>query len=228
MVATVHDIGRETRILVVDDFMDEADLLRAQGIAMAPFEPEAKTYYPGLRRIITDNDSDTREHVHEAMNALAPLMHQVFGVNRLTATEATFCLVTKRAEALDIVQHIPHVDHVDPKFFAFLHFLSPTPQGGTSFYRHRATGYERLDANRVTIYEAALARELALFGPQPVAFIGESTGLFERIGFFEGIYNRLLIYQGANLHSGFIPPDFVYSDDPATGRLTFNIFVQGE
>ncbi len=228
MVATIHDIGRETRILVVDDFMDEAHLLRAQAIAMAPFEPEAHTYYPGLRRIITDEDADTMLHVNEAMQALAPLMHQVFGLNVLKPTESAFCLVTKRPEELDIVQHIPHIDQVDQKYFAFLHFLSPAPQGGTSFYRHRATGYERLDAGRLPVYDAALARELALFGPQPVEFISESTGLFERIGFFEGIYNRLLIYQGSILHSGFIPPDFDYSDDPLTGRLTFNIFVQGE
>lgn len=228
MVARIHDIGRETRILVVDDFMDEAHLLRAQAMAMAPFEPEAETYYPGLRRIITDSDSATRQHVYEAMTALAPLMQKAFGLSQLTATEATFCLVTKRPEDLAMVQHVPHIDRLDPKFFAFLHFLSPKPQGGTSFYRHRATGYERIDESRVAGYELARARELAALGPPPVGFISESTDLFERTGFFEGLYNRLLIYQGSILHSGFIPPDFAYADDPETGRLTFNIFVQAE
>ncbi len=228
MVARIHDIGRETRVIVVDDFMDEAHLLRAQAAAMAPFVPEAETYYPGLRRIITDQDVATRQHVSEALDALKPLMKRAFGLDRLQPDEAAFCLVTKRPEDLDMVQHIPHFDRTDPKFFAFLHFLSPQSQGGTSFYRHRATGLERIDKTRLGYYDLMRSGELTAHGQPPIGFIADSTDLFERTGYFEGIYNRLLIYQGAILHSGFIPPDFAYSDDPSTGRLTFNIFVQAE
>ena len=226
MVPSVHDIGRETRVLVVDDFLDEAQELRDKAIAMAPFAPEAETYYPGLRRIISDEDEMVGRYVTQTLARLAPLMKTTFGVERLKPTESAFCLVTRRPEELDRVQHIPHFDRTDPGYFAFLLFLSPSPLGGTSYYRHRSTGLERIDDRRQAFYDLLRDAELSAFGEPPVGFIGDSTDLFERTGYFEGIYNRLLVYQGSILHSGFIPPNFAYSDDPRTGRLTFNIFAQ--
>ena len=35
-----------------------------------------------------------------------------------------------------------------------------------------------------------------------------------------------MIYQGALLHSGIIPADMAFSDDPRRGRLTANFFVK--
>ena len=195
---------------------------------MAPFTPEVDTYYPGLRRMITEDDAATYQHVSEGMAALLPLMKQVFGVERLRPTEASFCLVTRRPESLGIGQHVPHYDSPEPRYFAFLHFLNLEPQGGTSFYRHRATGFERLNMARAANYAQVRDEELALHGPPPVGFISDSTDQFERTGYFAAKYNRLLVYQGSVLHSGFIPPDFAFSDDPRTGRLTFNIFAVAE
>jgi len=42
-----------------------------------------------------------------------------------------------------------------------------------------------------------------------------------------GTADRLAIYQGCLLHSGIIPPDMDFSDDPRRGRLTANIFIKG-
>ncbi len=225
MAATLHEIGHEkNRVLVVDDFMDEPHLLIEQACAMAPFPEETAKYYPGLRRVITEADTMTDLHVRESLEALATLIAQAFNVRTFRPTEASFCLVTKRPEELGPLQRLPHYDHTDPNFYALLHFLSPQTQGGTNFYRHRATGFERITHERSAIYALQRDRERA---DPPMAYFGDSTDEFERIAHFEAKYNRLLIYRGSLLHSGEIPDDFAFSSDPATGRLTCNIFIQG-
>ena len=225
MVATVHEIGLEgNTVVVVDDFMDEPHLLIEQAAAMAPFSTEQANYYPGLRRLITPADTLTDLHVNEGLQALAPIIGQVFGLKSFMPTEASFCLVTKRPEELGALQRLPHYDHTDPNFFAILHYLSPQTQGGTNFYRHRATGFERISPDRAKAYGEA--RSLENQTP-PMSFFGESTGEFERIARFEAKFNRLLIYRGSLLHSGDIPADFSFSPDPRLGRLTCNIFIQG-
>ncbi len=228
MVATIHEIGHEkNRVLVVDDFMDQPEALIVQAMAMAPFQAEANTYYPGLRRMIGPEDRETTLHVREALQALAPLMDKVFGVRRFTATEASFCVVTCPPEALSIGQRLPHYDHIDPNHFAILHYLSRDAEtkGGTSFYRHRATGFERISPERIADYDFARGRESA-DGEPPKSYFSKSDSHFERVAKFEGKFNRLLIYRGSLLHSGDIPPGFGFSADPVEGRLTCNIFIQ--
>ncbi len=229
MAASVQEIGLEkNRVLVVDDFMDEPYLLIEQARAMAPFPSEDVTYYPGLRRLITPADADTELHVNESLEALAPLIGQVFGLKSFMPTEASFSLVTRRPGDLNPAQRLPHFDKTDPDFLAVLHYLSPRPQGGTSFYRHRSTGFERIAPDREPIYAMARDQETARSGDMPARYFSGSDGHFERIGRFEAKFNRLLIYRGSLLHSGDIPDDFTFSSDPAVGRLTCNIFLQGD
>lgn len=226
MAAFVEEIGRErNKVLVVDNFMSETQTLIAQASAMAPFKPEQNNHYPGLRRFITSNDGATGHYVQQSLKALTPLIAQVFDVHAFNILRASFSLVTKRPEELDPWQRLPHIDQTDPGHFALLHFLSPTPQGGTNFFRHRRTGFERISPEREPLYAAARKAELMANGPPPVVFFNDSDQDFERIAQFEGKYNRLLMYRGSLLHSGYIPPDFAFSPDPAQGRLTCNIFI---
>jgi len=41
------------------------------------------------------------------------------------------------------------------------------------------------------------------------------------------VADRLVVYPGSLPHSGMIPADMAFSDDPRTGRLTANFFVIG-
>lgn len=228
MAVKVEEIGQEkNRVIVVDDFMDEPHLLIEQAKAMAPFPNEGVTYYPGLRRLITANEPMTELHVNESLEALAPLIGQVFGIKGFMPEEASFSLVTKRPDELSPAQRLPHYDKTDPNFLAVLHYLSPTPQGGTSFYRHRATGFERIAPDREAVYAIMRGRETLSSGEPPLRYFTDSDAHFERIARFEARFNRLLIYRGSLLHSGDIPADFTFSSDPAVGRLTCNIFLQG-
>lgn len=228
-MAFVEEIGRErNRVLVVDDFLDEPQTMISQATAMAPFKPEEGGYYPGLRRAIGLEDGDAGVHLRQSLQTLAPLMGQVFGVRAFNLLRAGFCLVTQRPDELDSWQRLPHIDQTDPGHFALLHFLSPTPQGGTNFFRHRRTGFERVSPDREPIYATARKAEMKANGAPPVAYFNDSDQDFERIARFEGIYNRLLVYRGSLLHSGYIPEGFAFSPDPALGRLTCNIFIRAQ
>jgi hypothetical protein len=59
-------------------------------------------------------------------------------------------------------------------------------------------------------------------------YIQGSDDFFEQIGAVEAVPDRLVIYQGALLHSGIIPPAMSFSADPREGRLTANLFVHGK
>ena len=61
---------------------------------------------------------------------------------------------------------------------AVLHYLFDTPHGGTSFYRHRSTGFESITPERAEDYAARLRQELEA-SPPPAAYTTGDTELFE-------------------------------------------------
>jgi hypothetical protein len=120
---------------------------------------------------------------------------------------------------------IPHYDGVDQKVFAILHYLSPAPQGGTAFYRHRRTGFECISPARAAAYHTGAMQDFDDYG-KPQGYIGPSTQAFERIFDVEGLFNRCVVYSGAMLHSGQLGDAANFSPDPRRGRLTANIFIR--
>ena len=214
----VERLGREASpVVVVEDLLaDPAPLIEAAHAS--PFGPPAMAAYPGVRARAPG------AYARGLRDALLPVLLDAFGLRGWTLAGATcdFSLVTRRPEALAMRQRIPHTDAADPGLVALLHYLTPGGTSGTSFYRHRSTGFERITPARRDAYEAALARELAEAPPE--GYVGGDTPVFERIGGFEGRFNRLVAYSGALLHSGDVPSGFAFSDDPRQGRLTLNTF----
>ncbi len=225
MGVNVHEIGHSrSRVLVIDDFLPEARRVVDLAAAMAPFPPEGETAYPGRRRQIYPNDAASR-YVLAAMKVAAPVIGETFGCAGFGLLEASFSLVTTPPEALSTVQRLPHYDWADPNIFAVLHHLHDLPDTGTSFYRHIASGVERVDSETAPRLRQAMQDEDARLGVAE-GFAAGTGERYERIFRVEGRFNRLVIYQGALLHSGDIPPDFAFSSDPRTGRLTANIFIR--
>jgi hypothetical protein len=58
---------------------------------------------------------------------------------------------------------------------------------------------------------------------EPGYMVG-SNRWFRQVGSVPASFNRLVVYDGAMLHTGDILAPGRLSDDPATGRLTFNGF----
>jgi len=211
-------IGAEGQpIAIVDGFHPEPDALL--GAAMtARFEP-GRHHYPGIRAPLP------ADYFAQVRPALLPVLHEVFGLGAgVELLDASFSIVTLPPAELAVAQRLPHVDAVQPGRIALVHYLSPDGGDGTAFFRHRATGFETIDAARSPAYLARLNTELR-DQPPPAAYPFGDTALFERIAEVEARYNRAVIYRSTLLHSGAIAPDAPLDADPGTGRLTVTAFL---
>jgi hypothetical protein len=215
---TARRIGQERQpIAIVDHFHPDPEGLRAFACA-ARFET-ARRQYPGVRADLPD------DYFRAVRPALTTVLSQVFGHRSgVSLLDASFSMVTAPPATLTVEQRLPHFDAVDPARIALVHYLGAVDRGGTGFYRHRATGFEMVDAARASTYMAAVNAEVAS-APPPAAYIDGSTNRFERISAVDAHHNRAVIYRSALLHSGAIPQDAVLSADPAEGRLTVTAFL---
>ena len=59
-------------------------------------------------------------------------------------------------------------------------------------------------------------------------YVRGSANGYEEIGRVHARYNRLVVYPGNLFHSVILPDDYDFSPDPRRGRLTANIFLNGE
>ncbi len=216
-----HSVGDERQPLaVVDGFAADPDALRAAAMAAA-FAP-AGQHYPGLRAPLPP------DYLRQHLPVIAEAMGRAFGrFRRLHVIDASFSIVTTPPDALHPRQRLPHVDAYGAERIALVHYLSPTAVDGTAFYRHRATGYETVDAARAPGFFATLDDELAA-DPPVAAYIAGDTAQFACIDRVAAAYNRAVVYRSFALHSGAIGPGATLSVDPATGRLTITGFLAME
>jgi hypothetical protein len=218
---TVQRLGREGEpLVIIDNFTGQPERLRAMGMA-AQYHP-AGVDYPGRRALADPSYLDLRREL------MMQVMGRVFGLSRGVQCEvAAFSLVTLAPEQLSPRQRIPHHDHSDAGRVAIMHYLDGPESGGTAFYRHRRTGFEAITPEREVAYAAALAEDEREFGPPPSGYPLGNSAAFEQIGAVEARPDRMALYRGRQLHSGIIPDPAALSDDPATGRLTVNMFLFG-
>ena len=209
-------------VVIVDNLAFDPAELVGLAKAMAPFPKDTQSYYPGLRRPITREDGAAFGYVEALLEAVASVIGGGFDVDGFELVDASFSMVTTSPDRLSAAQRAPHFDSVDAHYLAVLHYLSGVEESGTAFYRQRATGIEAIDATNIDRFIAFAKRESAqLFG-----YTTGTNAFFEMIGSVEAQPGRLVIYPGNLLHSGLIVGGEALSDDPATGRLTTNIFVQ--
>jgi hypothetical protein len=160
------------------------------------------------------------------MALLTEILKEIFGVQHgAKLMECAYSLVTTRREALTPIQRLPHYDGTDAGRLAVLHYLSGSETGGTSFYRHNATGFETVTEDRFDAFKAALTKETKSSGLPSQNYVDEGGPHFTLIDRIEAKPNRLIIYRGVTLHSGYIPSALDLSKDPAKGRLTINTFL---
>lgn len=217
----VERFGNEAQPLVtVDDCLAEPDeLVRLAGAQrFAPIGP----YYPGVRLPI---------RAEQAMPLVDPVIDQIteiFALPRPPAfLECYLSLVTKAPASLMPIQRLPHFDGLESERLAVLLYLDRQQRGGTAFYRQRETGYESVDEARFATYRRVLEDGVQRHGMPPAEYIGDDNPLFERTLAVEDRYNRMIVYRGNTLHCAALPPDFVPDPNPATGRLSLNLFLSG-
>jgi hypothetical protein len=208
-------------VLVVDNFLSHPQLLVEYAAADSrDFESFSDAFYPGTR-------APAPGIYCFALRAfLGGLIERAFGFppDSVTGETSSFSLVTTPPQSLTPPQRLPHADNTNPRQLALLHYLCAPQHGGTSFYRHRRTGFEFITDARVSAFRAATAADFEEFGAPPGRYICGDDPRFERIASFEAAFNRVLIYQSINLHSADIAPDFHFERNPRKGRLTVNTF----
>jgi hypothetical protein len=211
-----HGEEREA-VVVIENFGADPDSLIADA-AMLAFRPMG-VHYPGVRAEIS------RRLLAPMIEAVMPVIAEVFGGEQPDVADAFYSLVTTPPATLAPIQRLPHFDGVEPGRLALLHYLARDERSGTSFYRHRATGFETVTATRLPAYRAAIEADLAREGLPEPAYIDGDTALFERTARYDGLFNRAILYRGNTLHCAAIPDDVTLSADPTCGRLTLNTFL---
>jgi hypothetical protein len=215
--STVYEVGRErSPVLCIDDFVTDPDALVARAVD-ADFI-DAGPVYPGVRAPAPP------DYLGALIGGITAEVARAFGAPPRAELElCAFSMVTTPVEALRPVQRIPHFDGPESGRIAFLHYLCDASQGGTSFFRHIATGFEAITPPRIDVYRDAIGEEL---GPRVVGAGYAHAGMrgFECIHRVEAAFNRLIVYKGNALHSGDIGARTVLSEEPRAGRLTVNGF----
>ena len=220
---SLHSIGREREpLLSLDGVLQEPAELVDYAATEVSFMPAwgPGGGYPGLRAPAPLN------YVNKLVRAVDPMIRRAFNLSdvKLARAECNFSMVVLPPGELLPLQRIPHFDTLDPLQFALLHYLCDEVMGGTAFYRHAATGFETLSPERWPTYETARASEVAT-PDSPSQYIRGNTEYYRQTAALKARFDRVIIYRSRVLHSGQIPKDFSFSDDPRTGRLTANIFI---
>lgn len=217
----VETLGEEQQpVVVIDNFLEGAERLVDYIAETGGFLPESG-FYPGMRT------ASPRSYLMALYRFLPPILEQAFGAGRdqFAKVESSYSLVTTPTEDLTFIQRIPHFDSNDPGELAMIHFLCGPEHGGTSLYRHRETGFEFVDKARRAPFIESLEAAAKEGREPPKAYINGDTELFERLESFDAAFNRLVLYRCTSLHSGNIPADFGFDQNPRTGRLSLNTFL---
>ncbi|WP_170170642.1 DUF6445 family protein [Sphingomonas sp.] len=217
----IRHVGQEREpVVVIDDATGLLGPLRGHA-AGAGFAPAATvdSHYPGLLA------PAPVAYLDGLVRFALPLIAAHFGTGPVAPARArgNFSLVTTPPAELAPDQRLPHVDAADRMQFAGVHYLSDHA-AGTGFFRHRATGFETIDAERLPLYRPHLDAELAAL--EPGGYVTGDHAHFALIDTVEARPDRLILYRAALLHSGLIDAVPPHADDPRRGRLTGNLFLQ--
>lgn len=216
-------VGREnTKVVVIDNFSVDLTALRRFACERAAFGVDGKTSYPGVRATLPT------DYIEAVVAAIRPLLYTTYEVPAESSVHtelAYYSLLTNKASDLSVLQRLPHFDTNKKHYYAVLQYLNEGPFGGTGFFRHRPTSFERVSQDRREIFMQSASAFMAVRGMPEKKYINESTNHFELFAEITYKPNRLVIYPGSLLHSGLVSDDVDVCDDPGTGRLTANIFI---
>jgi hypothetical protein len=219
----VFGIGPEAEpLVIVDDLFAHPQSL-VDWAARDDLWGPAGAAYPGIRRPTPD------DYLHTIFNALSRMLGQTFGFGgeQRFRLDSSFAMITHVPEELRHNQRVPHVDRTGPLDLAMVHYLCDASFGGTNFFRHRSTGWQRITDERQGGYNQALNAEMNR-QVLPNGFPTRDHPLFEHLATVEPAFNRLVVYRAGVLHSPAIERHARYSADPLKGRLTVTSFLFAE
>lgn len=224
MTPQIRYLGSEnTPVVVIDDFPFPGEVLQRIAAEQASFDPDSQTFYPGIRAPLP------AEYGRGVIRLLEPLIRDLYQVpsdHGCRCTRQLFSLVTTPESELEVLQRVPHLDSRWPYCFAIMHYLNPGDFGGTGFFRHRPTGFERIADRHFDEFREQAMRYMERHGTPSARYCSQSDDHFEMIGAVGYRENRIVVYPGNLLHTALVDPEQDISADPSTGRLTANLFLE--
>jgi hypothetical protein len=220
-------IGEEKiPVLVIDGLVINPkqliDLACSNEISEQDFQQQKSDYYPGIRKV-------TPSRYNEQICQLLPRFKKSFSLPNASKADiimSAFSITTTAVEQLRPIQMLPHFDAPANNRFAMVHYLCNEEHGGTSLYRHKSSGFERISIDRLSSYRQQLKKQaIAEKLHEDPKYIAGDTSLFEQIYSVEAKMNRAVIYPSNALHSGNIRPEKGLLSDPKKGRLTISSFI---
>ncbi|MET0535702.1 MAG: DUF6445 family protein [Steroidobacter sp.] len=223
---SVQNIGTELRPLaVVENFAADPESLLAYAESGEPFHAVSGDLYPGIRKPAPGG------YAESFCDQYGETLRGLFGLPPGSVPRVIFCalsITTIEPQRLRPVQRVPHFDTSAANQVAIVHYLCGPEHGGTSFYRHRNTGYETISQARIQGYAETLKREVMTQPHAAAKYMDGDDSLFEQVASYDARFNRALIYPSNVLHSGNIRCLSTPDAPPRAVRLTLNSFVRFE
>jgi len=202
-------------VTVIDNFTSQPDKLFAIAKS-ANFSKDSK-HYPGFR-------SDAYSgYLLENFELLMRVFENVYGIKKvMTVKESKYCLMTTHPKYLSFVQCYPQFHNLTKDAISAVHFFNDSEQGELAFYRHRATGFEYIDHDRLKIYGQVRSTDFKQLGAIKERYMLQSNKQFDIIGRIPAKPNRLVLFRSYNLHMELPGKGTVLLNDKNNGRLTIN------
>jgi hypothetical protein len=220
-VRTVHVGECSIGVTVADDVLLRPRQLAELGLGLV-FAEDDSNLYPGVRaRVPAEFSRPFHAWLTRALHRTGELEEGFY----IRDDASFFSIVNKGPANLLPLQRIPHYDSTDPTVFAAVIYLFDRANSGTSFYRHRTTGYERIGGDDAANYKIALNRNMKQYGPPAREYTNGSNVLFERTHSVDSAFNRIVIYPGNALHAADIDGSLFSGNDNSRWRLTISSLI---
>jgi hypothetical protein len=208
-------------VTVADNVLLRPQQLAEFGLGLT-FVEDDSNLYPGVRaRVPSEFSRPFHTWLTRTLRFTGVLQENSY----ICDDASFFSIVNKSRTNLLPLQRIPHYDSPDPRVFAAVIYLFDRANSGTSFYRHRTTGYERIGADNAGNYKIALNRNMKQFGPPAREYTNGSNALFERMYSVDSAFNRIVIYSGNVLHAADIDGSLFSGNDNGRWRLTISSLI---
>jgi len=209
-------------VTVADDVLLRPQQLAKFGLGLEFIEDDSNLY-PGVRaRVPAQFSRPFHAWLTRTLHCAGVLEES----SNIHDDASFFSIVNKTRSNLLPLQRIPHYDSTDPRVFAAVIYLFDRANSGTSFYRHRMTGYEKISVDNKDNYRAALNRNMKNIGPPPREYTNGSNALFERTHSVDSAFNRIVIYSGNVLHAADIDGSLFGGHDDSRWRLTVSSLIK--
>jgi hypothetical protein len=252
-IAAWQRVGPEaTPVLVVDDFLTDAEALRRFALGLAYRAPGQPDRYPGVKAFASlPGAAETKSWVAEQMLAqLHPNGRPPGFVTEDYDAVGAFSMFTATGAALPENGEDQHTDGF--AWLAMVHHLSLSDEGrGTALWQHRPTGlthWLRVDPVRMHALELGLGLRLSaplaqavrasapaqldevgrfMFRPRPGRrpYSNEEDADWKLVGWIPARWNRLVVYPTWQIHS-VVDMSGVAELTVDNARLTFNQMIE--